>query len=435
MKSMEESIWKKNKILIKGFVIGILILLLLIPMEFVKELIYEREARQKEAIREVSSKWSGKQNFTGPIVVLPYWHEQIDTSNKIKRIKMFAHILPDELVINSTVKPQQRSRGIYKIMLYTSMNHIRGVFKEFPAQLNIDSGKIIWPEAFVRIDLGDTKGLNEELKLKWNDTVFAMSPKVFTDAYGNESLVSSLNLTGIHDLKNINFSADINLSGTEQLLFTPVGKQTSVIINSIWPHPSFTGNILPQSSVITKTGFSATWKSMAHNRSYPQHWKEGSYDLNTSAFGVDLFIPVNGYQKTLRTVKYAALCILLTFAAFFLVETLNKKPVHPFHYGLIGLAMVLFYILLLSFSEYISFNFSYVIAATCTIGLISWFVKGILSSVKLTIVLSLVLLLMYAYIFTLLQLQDYALLLGSIGLFIMLVVVMHFSKKLKDNVT
>jgi inner membrane protein len=172
---------------------------------------------------------------------------------------------------------------------------------------------------------------------------------------------------------------------------------------------------------------------MAHNRKFPQYWKEGSYDLNTAAFGVDFFIPVNGYQKTMRSVKYAALCILLTFAAFFLVETINKKPVHLFHYGLIGLAMILFYVLLLSLSEYLSFNFSYVIAAASTIGLISWFVKSILSSGKLTTVLSFVLLVMYTYIFTLLQLQDYALLFGSIGLFIMLAIVMYFSKRINSH--
>jgi inner membrane protein len=142
-------------------------------------------------------------------------------------------------------------------------------------------------------------------------------------------------------------------------------------------------------------------------------------------------VPVNAYQKTTRSVKYSFLCILLTFAAFFLIETSNKKSVHPFQYGLIGLALVLFYTLLLSFSEYIGFNLSYVVSAAATIGLIAWFVKSILSSSRLTIILSFVLLLVYAYVFTILQLQDYALLLGSVGLFITLAVIMQFSKKIQ----
>jgi inner membrane protein len=153
--------------------------------------------------------------------------------------------------------------------------------------------------------------------------------------------------------------------------------------------------------------------------------------VEAAAVGVNLFVPVNAYQKTLRSIKYAILCIALTFAAFFLIETINRKSVHPFQYGLIGLALVLFYTLLLSFSEYIGFNPAYAIAAIATIGLIGWFVKGLLASGKLSIILSVVLLLVYSYVFSILQLQDYSLLLGSIGLFMTLAVVMYFSKKLQ----
>jgi inner membrane protein len=154
-------------------------------------------------------------------------------------------------------------------------------------------------------------------------------------------------------------------------------------------------------------------------------------NINTASFGADLFVPVNGYQKTMRSIKYAALVILLTFASFFLIETTNKRSIHPFQYGLIGLALILFYTLLLSFSEYISFNISYVIASLFTIGLISWFVRGLLASSRLTVFLSTILVLLYVYVFTLLQLQDYSLLLGSIGLFITLALIMHFSRKIQ----
>jgi inner membrane protein len=157
----------------------------------------------------------------------------------------------------------------------------------------------------------------------------------------------------------------------------------------------------------------------------------GAVNAASHAFGVNLFVPVNSYQKTIRSVKYAALCILLTFAAFFLIETTNNKSVHPFQYGLIGLALLLFYTLLLSFSEYTGFNIAYVIASLCTIGLIAWFVKGILVSSRLTGILSIVLVLMYTYVFTTFQLQDYSLILGSLGLFITLAVIMHFSKKIR----
>ena len=216
------------------------------------------------------------------------------------------------------------------------------------------------------------------------------------------------------------------------MLFTPVGKTTNVHVTAPWPHPSFTGNTLPQTTSITKDGFTAAWKSLAHKRAFAQYWTDNAFteaQLNNAAFGVDLFILVNGYQKTMRSVKYAALCIVLTFAAFFLIETINKKSVHPFQYGLIGLALVLFYMLLLSISEYTGFNAAYWIAAVATIALIGWFVKGILASGKLSGVLSLLLLLVYVFVFTILQLQDFALLLGSIGLFLCLAAIMHFSKR------
>jgi inner membrane protein len=140
---------------------------------------------------------------------------------------------------------------------------------------------------------------------------------------------------------------------------------------------------------------------------------------------------VSGYQKTMRSVKYAILCILLTFTAFFLIETNNKKSVHPVQYALIGFALVLFYTLLLSFSEYIGFNGAYAIATAATVALVTWFVKGILQSTKLSVLLSLLLVLLYSYVFTILQLQDYALLLGSVGLFLTLAVVMYYSRKIQ----
>lgn len=229
----------------------------------------------------------------------------------------------------------------------------------------------------------------------------------------------------------IRFSSTIKLKGSKKLFFSPVGKQTTVEMSSTWKSPSFAGDQLPDSSVIDSKGFKANWESLGHSRPFPQHWKTATYNLEAFAFGADLFIEVNGYQQTMRSVKYAILCILLTFAAFFLIEIQNSKSLHPLHYALVGFALILFYTLLLSFSEYIGFNLAYVIASAATIGLITWFAKSLLGSFRLSAVLSVVLVLLYSYVFTILQLQDYALLFGSIGLFLALAVVMYFSKKFK----
>jgi inner membrane protein len=448
METVVQNVWTKTKVLVKALIIGGIVLILQIPTFYVQDLIKEREQRQKEAIAEVSSKWARKQNIAGPVLVLPFWETGADTTSK-SMTKHYAYFLPDTLNINSTVSPEEKYRGIYKVMLYTSKINLKGSFNSIALEkLKIDPKEVIWNEAFTQISISDIKGLNDDLKLQWNNQSLMLSPDDRQSIAVDNGLSAPLNLASFEDLKHVDFASNMTISGSEELLFTPLGKSTTVDMSAKWPHPSFTGDILPLTSKISSDSFSAKWKSVSQKRSFPQQWKDNAFsirsaldgdmmpanatiNISNSAFGADLFVPVNGYQKTMRSVKYSFLCILLTFAAFFLIDTSNKKSVHPFQYGLVGLALVLFYTLLLSFSEYIGFNISYAVASAATIGLIAWFVKGILNSSRLTIILSLVLLLVYTYVFTILQLQDYALLLGSIGLFITLAIIMHFSKKIQ----
>jgi len=428
METVVANFWQKSKLLVKGLLIGILVLLLMIPAYFVQDLISEREARQKEAISEVSSKWAGSQNITGPVLVLPYTEIMAGERGQSVTVKKLAYILPDKLAIESTVKPEERHRGIFQVMLYSSVIKLAGKFNAIPLQqLKLDPSQVLWNEAYICLELGDSKGLRDEIKIAWNDSSVTLNPSLLDNAVMKEGFVGPVMVTAGKEIK---FSSAITLNGSEQLLFTPVGKETTVAVSSTWPDPSFTGGQLPDHR-INKSGFVANWKSLAHTRNFPQAWKDTRYNLQSSSFGAGLFIPVNGYQKTMRSVKYAILCIILTFAAFFIIETVNKKSVHPFQYTLIGLALILFYTLLLSISEYTGFNIAYIIASVATVVLICWFVKGILQSSKLTTILGIILALMYSYIFTILQLQDYSLLLGSIGLFLTLAIVMHFSKKIQ----
>jgi inner membrane protein len=420
METIATSLWQKSKLLIKGLLIGGLVLLLLIPAYFVQNLIREREARQKEAFLEVSSKWAGRQNITGPVLVLPY-KETIDS-------KKLAYLLPEKLTMDANVKPEERHRGIYQVMLYSSNIKMSGTFNSIPLeQLGIDTNDVLWNEAYICFNLADSRGLKDDIQFSWNRAPVSLNLASVSNGVMREAFTAPVKVSpGM----SFHFSSTINLNGSEQLLFTPVGKETTVNLASTWPDPSFTGGKLPDHR-ITDSGFTAKWQTLAHNRAFPQAWKETAYDLQSASFGADLFIPVNDYQKTMRSVKYAVLCILLTFAAFFIIETINKKSVHPFQYALIGLALILFYTLLLSFSEYTGFNAAYIIASAATVGLIAWFVKGILQSSRFTSILAVILTLMYSYIFTILQLQDYSLLLGSIGLFLTLAVIMHFSKKIQ----
>lgn len=430
--TVSQNVWQKSKLIVKGLIIGTLVLLLLIPAYYVKNLVEEREERQKEAFVEVSSKWAGKQNIMSPVIVVPYWEYTTETDGKVVSSRRRAYFLPEQLDIKANVKPEKRYRGIYEVMLYSGHIAIAGKFSPFDfAQLKIPANSIIWNEAYVCMGVTDAKGLKEEIKLNINGSTVNLSPASLSNGVLKEGFIGSLPLTEVDSMKEIPFSVKLDVNGSEQLLFTPVGKMTNVQMQSTWPDPSFTGSQLPVTSDVTDSGFTAKWKSLSHTRNFPQSWKEEKYDLTASAMGADLFIPVNGYQKTLRSVKYAILCILLTFTAFFLIETTNKKSVHPLQYALIGFALILFYTLLLSFSEYVGFNLAYAIAATATVGLIAWFVKSLLQSMKLSVLLTFVLVLLYSYIFTILQLQDYALLMGSIGLFLTLAVVMFYSRKIQ----
>lgn len=448
-----ENIWQKSKLLVKGVMILVLVLVLLVPTAFIANLIEEREARQQEAVQEVSSKWAGRQNLAGPVLVLPYTSfTPLDSAGKRQAQRKEAFFLPDELTVDATINPQEKTRGIFKVILYDVQNKLTGRFDSLPLQkLQLDPATILWNEAYVQVSLSDPKGLNEELRLKWKDQdlVFAAAAP---GIQGESRLVAPLRINDPTDVQQVRFSGQLHLNGAQSLYLTPVGRATTFKVSSTWPHPSFDGAILPQQSSVTNNGFTANWKSMAHNRSFPQQWlhasfdtrvdyapatkekdepqgPEAAYQMGRDAFGVQLFVPVNGYQKTMRSIKYAVLCILLTFCAFFLVETANNRSVHPFQYALIGVALVLFYLLLLSFSEYIGFNWAYIIAALATATLIGWFVRGLLASGRLALILSMILVLLYTYVFTILQLQDYALILGSVGLFITLAVIMKYARK------
>jgi inner membrane protein len=428
MESVVQQTVQKSKIFFKALMIGGLILLLLIPSMLVENLVKEREDRQKEAFDEVSSKWAGAQNITGPVLVLPYNETVTNNSGSAMTIRKQAYILPDKLTIEGEITPEERHRGIYQVMLYSSVLNVSGQFNSIPLrELRIDPAAVLWNEAQVCVDLQDARGLKEEMQLKWNDSIVTLNPATVDNGVMKKAFTASV---AVSAEGRISFSSKIQFNGSRELLFTPVGRETTVKLNSTWTEPSFTGGQLPDHRV-TKDGFTATWKSLSHTRTFPQSWKETSYDLGKASFGTALFIPVNGYQKTMRSVKYAILCIVLTFAAFFIIEMVNKKSVHPIQYGLVGIALLMFYTLLLSFSEYIGFNLAYVVATVATVGLIGWFVKGVLSSGKLSWLLSILLVLLYGYVFTILQLQDYSLLLGSIGLFATLAVIMHFCRKIQ----
>ncbi len=426
------SLWQGFSVLIKGLIIGFLAILLLIPTILIQGLVRERQSRQEEAIAEVSSKWATQQTVNGPVISIPYWQTVSDAKGVISRVRQKAYFLPDKLLIDASVAPEKRYRGIYQVTVYTSGIKINGAFGQFKFdELNIAAADILWNEAIVYFNVDDVRGLQEQLYFKWGGKDIELVPGKFSDAQFEQALSAALPIDDSMRTAGSAFSISLKLKGSENLLFVPVGKTNTVSVHSTWPDPSFTGNYLPDTRDVRDSGFAATWNVLSLNRAYPQQWANRTYNLQASAFGVELKVPVDSYQKSLRSVKYAILCIVLTFTAFFLIELIYTRSLNIFQYVLVGFALCIFFTLLLSISEYTGFNPAYLIASIATILLIAWYISAALRSTRIAVFISLLLAAMYGFIYILIQSQDYALLMGSVGLFVVLGIVMYFSRRIK----
>ncbi|MBL7127848.1 MAG: cell envelope integrity protein CreD [Ignavibacteria bacterium] len=421
-KSINE--WAKNSIILKLLIMGFLILVLLIPSKMTDSLIKERESTYDSATVEVGSKWGKMQTIAGPILSVPY------NDTILEKIK-YAHFLPEELIINGEIIPERRNRGIYKVVVYNSKLKFDGVFTppKFSG-LNLNETDFIWEDAFLSIGITDLRGIQEKIELDWNDKKLLFSPGMESKDIikSGVSVNVPLDTTALKK-SNYKFSFGLNINGSSELNFIPLGKETDVKLNSTWNNPGFDGAFLPDNREINADGFQADWKILHLNRTYPQQWKGSFYNIHDSIFGVRLLFPVNEYQKIMRSSKYAILFIFLTFLIFFFVEVINKKRIHPLKYLLVGLGLIIFYTLLLSLTEHLDFKFAYLISSVSIILLITFYSKSFLSRF-LTILIGIILTILYLFLYSLLQLQDYALLLGSIGLFVVLAIVMYFSRKI-----
>ncbi len=425
----------KSNILLKAGIIVILIVLLLIPTTLLKNLITEREFIQSDAINEVSSKWGEKQTIAGPIITIPYdkyvkQYSERDREDKIIKTVEYMHILPDELNIIGNIDPKERYRGIYKIVVYNSNLNFHGKFNSIDyKQFEIFKQHIHFDKAFVSIGISDLKGIKKQVELKWNNEKNLFNPGAITDEIFYNGISCPINIDKA-DSMSFEFSFDINLRGSQLLYFVPVGKTTDVKISSKWNNPSFDGTFLPDSRQINEKGFTAKWSILNLNRNFPQAWTGHKHNITSSSFGVNLRLPVDGYQKSMRSIKYAILFVSLTFIVFFFVEVLKKVFIHPVQYILVGIALVIFYTLLISMSEHLNFDLAYIISALLTLILITAYMKSVLKINNLVFLVSGILVIMYTFIFVIIQLQGYALLFGCIGLFIILALVMYFSRKI-----
>lgn len=424
--------WSVNRLTIKGCIVGFLILAMLIPTLFIMELISERAQRQAEVKTEVSSKWAGAQTISGPLLVVPYLETTKNNEGKIIVAKKYAYFLPERLTINGELLPEIRHRSIFNIVVYSTDIKMEGEFVPLqPESLGIKREDMQLNESYICFGLSDFRGIENQMSIRWNDSSYVFNAGVPDNNIISNGLNATVALTN-GDMDQVNaFSIHLRLRGSENLSFTPVGKTTHVHFSSAWQNPSFDGSFLPVTTPeINSNGFDADWKVQHLNRNYPQSWKDEKFDLYASRFGITLLQPVDSYAKTMRSVKYGILFIALTFGLYFFIEILQKTIIHPAQYVLVGIALCIFYTLLLSISEYLRFNIAYAIAATATILLITLYTKSLFGTWKIASLFGGLLTTLYSFIFILIQLQDGALLFGSIGLFILLSIIMYYSRKI-----
>ncbi len=436
--------WIRTSVTFKAFLTGFIALLLLIPNKWIRDLIYERENNKKLVELEISQKWGSPQTFSGPVLSVPY-----ETKDKDENVYIeYLHFLPENLDVQGDVSPTIRYRGIYKTVVYNSILNVSGHFAQPGfSRFRIDQKNIFWEDAFVSIGISDLKGVQNNFSMLWNEENLDIEPGLKSSDVLQSGITAAVPLTGLFakneeenteqeteaettETKKYHFNMTIELNGSKSLNFLPLGKETTVTINSGWATPSFQGNFLPEKRDIFENGFSAKWKVIYLNRNYPQQWQGKKHDVESSSFGVLLLLPVDHYQKTTRSSKYAILFIALTFLVFFLMEVMNKRKMHSIQYLLVGLGLCVFYALLLSLSEKIYFTWAYIVSGIAVVGLITGYTAAIFKNLKLTLLMGSLLAVLYGFLFVILQQEDYALLIGSIGLFIILAIVMFVTRKI-----
>ncbi|MFY0698547.1 MAG: cell envelope integrity protein CreD [Balneola sp.] len=434
----KQSFSERNTVMIKAVFIAIITLLLLIPAAMISNLVYERQNTKDEAINEIGEKWGKEQTITGPFLTIPFtkhikrYSPKDSTDVWIERTD-YLNMLPENLNISGSIAPEKRYRGIFEVIVYNSDISLDGDFSTLNIKdFDIKAKDLHLNNAFLSIGISDLRGIEEQIDLKWGENTKVFNPGTLTTNIISSGINAPLNISvnSNGDILSEPFAFNVKLKGSEYLRFVPVGKITDVELKSDWSTPSFDGAFLPDHRTVSDSGFVANWNVLHLNRNYPQAWLNSEHRVQESAFGVDLLLPVDNYKKSERSIKYAILFIGLTFLVFFFIEIINKKRVHPIQYILVGLALCLFYTLLLSISEHSTFNFAYLTSSVLTIGLISAYTKTVLKSTSLTGLMSGILTILYLFIYVIIQLEDYALLMGSIGLFIILALVMYFSRKI-----
>lgn len=428
---------------LKLVAVGAIIAVLLIALTFIGSLVGERQARRDSVVRDIASSSSLSQQFTGPIILVPYEKTVRETKEDTKGEKTYIeerqvsgqlYFLPETLTLDGDMRTERRARGIYEARLYHANLKIASRF-DLPAHYGIDSDLAAYHfgQPSLIMGISDIRGIENASTVSLNGSQVRLLPGTGTTLLGSGLHAPVAPLEGDQGAR-LELAAVLTLQGTSEFHVTPLGRETRISLSSNWPHPSFTGEYLPAHRKITADGFTADWATTFFSTNFEEALGQCGMssvckELYTRVLGVSFVDPVDQYLKTDRAIKYALLFVSLTFAGFFLFEVLEKLAVHPIQYGLVGTALAAFYLLLLSLSEHIGFAPAYLISATSCVALIAFYIGCVLRSARRGLAFGVGLALLYGLLYGLLSADDYALLMGSLLFFTLLTVVMVLTRR------
>ncbi|MFN2540577.1 MAG: cell envelope integrity protein CreD [Chthoniobacterales bacterium] len=438
---------RRHSTILKLIGVGALVLVLLIPLAMITGVLSERLQRRNQAVADITSSWGREQNVIGPVLGIPYQYrfktvkEMPAPDGRLERREVeetavaTTYFLPEVLNVSGDVQTRTLHRGIYDAVVFRAQVKLSGRFAapDFGV-LKIDIKDAQWKDAFVTVAVNDLRGTREGIVLDWGGTKRPMLPGSQVPGYTTGATTLLVNDKPIDT--PVEFSIPLDFNGSDGIFFAPFGVQNEVTLRSNWPDPAFRGAFLPADRSVRADGFDAKWKISYYGRDYSQQWtsRGGNERFNTksvydSRFGAQFLSILDAYRYVERSIKYGVLFLVLVFTTFFLFEVTARQKIHPFQYLMVGAALCLFYLLLLSISEFIGFGSAYLAAAMAATGLITWYCRFFLGGGVQTLMIGAGLAGVYLFLYITLRQQDYALLMGSIALFIVLAVVMYVTRK------
>lgn len=428
----------RNPLLSKILIISLMALLLLIPLTMIQSKVTERQFLQQGVQQDIARSASGPQTIAGPFLVLKYQetiHSTIkdNTGNEkvsIHKVNGETILKPISLTIDGSADVETRSRGIYQARLFNLHSEVMGTF-EVPKGygLNKPLADITPIAAFFVVKVSDARGIRNIPLLKVNENKFEFKPGNIGATLSGNGIHVPLKTLNLDEVHTLHFEFPLELQGMSTLTITPSGGITEMSLQSSWPHPSFGGSYLPRARSVTGKGFTAQW--MVSNLARNQGTTAGNnHQVGAETFSVSFINPVNIYVLSERAVKYSVLFIVLVFAGFFMFEILRSLRIHPMQYMLVGLALAIFFLLIISLSEHIPFLSAYAISGTMCVALIGFYLAGVLKDFRPALAFSVAIALLYAVLYGVLQSEDNALLMGTLLIFVALASMMMLSRKI-----